>query len=414
LESRAQSLQNAVELNFENIYKNRPSREQVVVGPLRPVWLDKDLVLARRVLAGGQEIVQGCWLDWPGLQRWLLGNLRDLLPNATLQPITGNTSEVQGRALASLPVRLVPGAAVSGFARPSTAILTALILGWGCVLLAGAAMAALLHGTLALSERRAAFVSAVTHELRTPLTTFKMYAEMLSDGMVPDENKRQEYLLQMCSEADRLHHLVENVLAYARLERGSARRRTERVTLSELMQRVKPRLEQRAAQASMMIREAADPGALATVVEVDVSAVEQILFNLVDNACKYAAPFSEDKTIYLEAVAEGGKSALVRIRDSGRGISAEAAERLFQPFSKSAQQAAGNVPGVGLGLALCRNLGRSMGGELRLGREQWQGSMFRIVPAYSLDSLFPQRHQAKMQEHPDRKRKGGNHDHPIP
>jgi signal transduction histidine kinase len=239
-------------------------------------------------------------------------------------------------------------------------------------------MAALLQGTLALSERRAAFVSAVTHELRTPLTTFKMYAEMLAGGMVREENKRREYLLQMCSEADRLHHLVENVLAYARLERGSARNRVERVTLGELIQRVKPRLEQRAGQASMMIQETAEPGALGTFVEVDVSAVEQILFNLVDNACKYAAPFSEDKIIYIEAVSEAGKPALVRVRDSGQGISAETAERLFQPFSKSAQQAAGNVPGVGLGLALCRGLGRSMGGELRLGTGNGKGACFEL------------------------------------
>jgi K+-sensing histidine kinase KdpD len=216
-----------------------------------------------------------------------------------------------------------------------------------------------------LSERRAAFVSAVTHELRTPLTTFKMYSEMLAEGMVPDETKQKSYLSTLCSEANRLSHLVENVLAYARLERGSARSRAERVSLGQLIDRVKPRLDQRAAQVEMQVVVDSDKQALGTVVHVDASAVEQILFNIVDNACKYAAPTATEKLIHLEALPDG-KFAMLRVRDHGQGISAEGARRLFQPFSKSAHEAARTAPGVGLGLALCRRLSRSMGGDLRL------------------------------------------------
>ncbi len=75
----------------------------------------------------------------------------------------------------------------------------------------------MLRGVLALSERRASFVSAVTHELRSPLTTFRMYAEMLAEGMVRDEQQRDRYLSTLRQEADRLSHLVDNVLQYARL-----------------------------------------------------------------------------------------------------------------------------------------------------------------------------------------------------
>src|SRR5438093_2650051 len=90
-----------------------------------------------------------------------------------------------------------------------------------------------------------------------------------------------------------------------------------------------------------------------------------ILFSLVDNACKYAAPTASEKLIHLEALPDG-KFAMLRVRDHGQGISAEGARRLFQPFSKSAHEAAHTAPGVGLGLALCRRLSRSMGGDLRL------------------------------------------------
>jgi len=158
---------------------------------------------------------------------------------------------------------------------------------------------------------------------------------------------------------------VENVLAYARLERGSARNRVESVRLSDLIERTKLRLIQRAGQAGMDLTVDGEENALATVVHVDVSAVEQILFNLVDNACKYAAPGAAEKIIHLEAL-PGGKFAMLRVRDHGQGISEQGARTLFQPFSKSAHEAAHSAPGVGLGLALCRRLSRSMGGDLRL------------------------------------------------
>ena len=246
-----------------------------------------------------------------------------------------------------------------------TPVFFALMVSWLCMLLAAVAVGVLLHGAVSLSERRGAFVSAVTHELRTPLTTFKMYSEMLANGMITDETKRQQYLATLCSEADRLSHLVENVLAYARLERGSARNRVERVTLGELLERITPQLRERTDRAGMELAVDADDGALNTVAHVDAGAVEQILFNLVDNACKYGATGATEKVIHLEALPEG-KFAMLRVRDHGQGISAEGARRLFQPFSKSAQEAAHSAPGIGLGLALCRRLSRSLGGDLRL------------------------------------------------
>jgi signal transduction histidine kinase len=215
-----------------------------------------------------------------------------------------------------------------------------------------------------LSERRGAFVSAVTHELRTPLTTFKMYSEMLAADMIIDPEKRRQYLNTLCSEANRLTHMVENVLAYAGLERGSARSRIEKVTLAEIIERVLPRLIQRAEHSNIRLVVDSEQSASNIPVHVDVAAVEQILFNLVDNACKYGASRATENVIHLEALL-GDKSAMLRVRDHGQGISHASAGRLFRPFSKSAHEAAHTAPGVGLGLALCRRLSRSMGGDLR-------------------------------------------------
>jgi signal transduction histidine kinase len=378
LQARAQTLLQALDIGAQNAALNFPptAKAMVAEGTLKPFWFDGALVLARRVTVQGQPYIQGCWLDWPTLRHWMLEAIKDLLPNAALEPLRDNATDMQARMLAALPIRLVPGAPPGSVRAGLSPVQLVLLVAWGCVLLAAGAVAALLYGAVSLSERRAAFVSAVTHELRTPLTTFKMYSEMLAAGMVTDEAKRNQYLTTLCAEANRLSHLVENVLAYARLERGSARSRIERLSLGDLLVRVKPRLVQRAAQAGVQLVEDADPAVLQTVVEVDVAAVEQILFNLVDNACKYAVPTASEKLIHLEALPERGKFAMLRVRDHGQGISEAAARRLFQPFSKPASEAAGTAPGVGLGLALCRRLSRSMGGDLWLDAQVKPGACF--------------------------------------
>ena len=361
-----------------NQYPAPPGSTRIAEGTVKPIWFGDALVLARRVSVEGRDYIQGCWLDWPQIKTWLLASVNDLLPGANLEPLRDAGADPQARLLASLPLRLQPGS-VSQLstlnAPPFSPIKLALAVSWLCVLLAAVAVAILLHGAVSLSERRGAFVSAVTHELRTPLTTFKMYSEMLAEGMVQDEERRRQYLNTLCSEANRLSHLVENVLAYARLERGSARSRVESLSLGQLIDRVKARLAQRADQAGLRLEVDGAPEALASVVHIDVAAVEQILFNLVDNACKYAAHDAAERVIHLEALPDS-KFAMLRVRDHGQGISEEGARRLFKPFSKSAHEAAHTAPGVGLGLALCRRLSRSMGGDLRLDRLVKSGACF--------------------------------------
>jgi signal transduction histidine kinase len=294
--------------------------------------------------------------------------------------------------LASLPARLVAGEMAVAPAMALSPLVLTLIGAWICMLVAAGAVAGLLWGTVALSERRGDFVSAVTHELRTPLTTFRMYSEMLAEGMVADEAKQRRYLNTLRIEAERLSHLVENVLTYARLERGRARGRAEPVTLDYLIARVRDRLADRAQQAGMQLGVdapsdilAASPRRALAVGEepaeakvlADASAVEQILFNLVDNACKYAA-VATDRRIHL-AADEGGARPALKVCDHGPGISAPDAARLFRPFSKSARDAASSAPGVGLGLALSRRLARDMGGDLAYERRPGDGACFVLA-----------------------------------
>jgi signal transduction histidine kinase len=327
-----------------------------------PRWLAGELILARRVSVNGREYVQGCLLDWPAIREGLLADIADLLPGAELVPLTAPPEDGLSRLLASLPVRLLPGDAALLTSEGLSPTQQSLLIAWAAMLVGALAVAALLQGVMSLSERRAAFVSAVTHELRTPLTTFRMYAEMLAEGMVADEESRRRYLGTLHVEADRLTHLVENVLAYARLERGGTGGRIAPVTVSAMLHEGCDRLAGRAEQAGLQLLTNTDENTLATKALADVSAVEQILFNLVDNACKYAAT-APDRVLHLEAEADA-RHVRLRVRDHGQGVSASQRNRLFQPFLKSADDAARSAPGVGLGLALSRRLARQMGGDL--------------------------------------------------
>jgi signal transduction histidine kinase len=391
-------LQNQAVEQLPDVRLPSPSVDSVLMTRL---WVDGELLLARRVRVGEQEVVQGCLLDWPAIKQGLLIAIEDLLPEAHLEPVADGSGEEESRRLAALPVRLIPGlraedaALVPGMVRgwrvpagaptapPTQAepllspIRLSLVVAWGCVLLAAVAVALLLAGVIRLSDRRAAFVSAVTHELRTPLTTFHMYTEMLAEGMVPDQERQQEYLGTLRSEASRLSHLVENVLSYARLERGRTAGRVEDVDVKQLLEPIRARLADRARQDGMEIVVEGDEEAFSTVIRANTSAVEQILLNLVDNAGKYAQT-AADKRIHLglqrtDAVVE------LRVRDHGPGISDSAARRLFHSFSKSAHEAANSAPGVGLGLALSRRLARDMGGRLWLDKTVADGACFVLV-----------------------------------
>lgn len=356
------------------------------VRPMRAVWIGGELFLLRLVtmaVPGGavENRVQGVWLDAAEVKSQLLAEVADLLPLATLVPETGN-GDLTGLAaqnplsLVAFPLRLRtnerPELAVAGVAP----IRAPLLVGWVAVLFALAASALLVRGVMRLSERRAAFVSSVTHELRTPLTTFRLYSDLLAEGMVREEEKRGQYLRTMRSEADRLHHLVENVLAYSRIERGSARTRREQVALGDLLDRMSDRLAERVRQAGMEFTLECGGDCRGAALETDVTAVEQIIFNLVDNACKYGRGV-DGGTIRVSGSAKG-RRAVVAVRDDGPGVAAEEGKRLFRPFHKSATEAAHTQPGVGLGLALSRRLAKALGGGLKLANPGESGAEFRL------------------------------------
>jgi len=368
------------------------------ITPFHPVWLGSELFMVREALVEGVRRYQAVWLRAGDLGANLLDVIRDLLPNATLEPISEVSvssssslpDETMSRvsndpyALVTLPWRILPGEGPLSTAIGWSPLRISLTVGWVILLLALLASAMLMSGVMRLSERRATFVSSVTHELRTPLTTFHLYSDMLAEGMVKEESKKKEYLRTMRREAERLNHLVENVLSYSRVERGSARAECQKVRLKELLERMVPRLDERVRKEEGELRVLLSGGVEETEVDTDLTAVEQIIFNLVDNACKYGMPEEGERVVLLSASAADAGSLRIKVSDRGGGVALSDVKKLFRPFHKSARDAAHSKPGVGLGLALSRRLARELGGELSLSEERGEGSCFVLkLPALS-------------------------------
>jgi len=358
----------------------------VSVGPLVPVMLagtatDSSTLLSfvRKVRGSRKQLLQGFVVDWERLEGTLLAQVSDLFSTARLHPDAEREAadDPSGAVLTTVPAFLEVSFPGTPPLAPSTPVRVTLGVSWLAALLALVAVGITLRASIAFGERRSRFASAVTHELRTPLTTFRMYSEMLAKDMVPEE-RRKEYLDTLQGEARRLSGLVENVLAYARLEEGRLQVRRERVTLGELLERCVPDLERRASEADMVLRRSgeADPGALGFAVETDVDAVRQILFNLVDNACKYGR--SERGGAVQLGVAVRGERIQVRVRDHGAGVPPGVIEAIFRPFDRGKRDASDRSPGVGLGLALARGLARDLGGELTLESVRGSGASFLL------------------------------------
>ena len=349
---------------------------------MRGVWVGGELFLLRQVVwnppepvntsarlsdkpsSGKQSAVQGVWLDSRVLRELLLAEVADLLPRACLSAVVDGQAAQDSLAMVSFPFRLerneAPGTArTSGQAPLGVPFDVPLWVAWAAVALAVLTSSLLVRGIMRLSERRASFVSAVTHELRTPLTTFRLYSEMLESGAVKVE-KRGDYLRVLSREADRLAHLVENVLAFSRIERGNARSNVREITVCDLLERSRERLEARLATAGLTLE--MDTAGSTLRVRVDTAAIEHILFNLIDNAAKYASNSVPPQV--LIGVQAAGRVVEIAVSDHGPGIPVAERGRIFRAFHKSAREAAESQPGVGLGLALSRRLAKAQGGEL--------------------------------------------------
>jgi PAS domain S-box-containing protein len=223
------------------------------------------------------------------------------------------------------------------------------------------------------------FVGVLSHELRTPVTSIYGGTQvLLRRGARLDPETRNELLVNVAAEAERLQRMIENLVAMARIERGGDFGSTRPV----LIDRIIPQLVERERALWPEVTIEYVPSGPIQMVAADEEYLAQIMRNLLSNAAKYSGPGSTVK-VSLE---DGDGEVIVRVRDDGPGVADEDAERLFGLYYRSALQAS-TAPGAGIGLFVCRELVAAMGGRIWAKSLPDKGAEFGFTVQAYVDDL---------------------------
>jgi signal transduction histidine kinase len=242
-------------------------------------------------------------------------------------------------------------------------------------------IAGMIRRQMRLTRLRNDLVATVTHELKTPLSSMRLLVDTLLDDAQPDLQKVREYLELIAKENTRLSRLIDNFLAFSRMERNKHAFEFRQIEASEVVgaavEAVRERFSVQGCRFDVDLAPdlphlVADPDALVTVV-----------LNLLDNAYKYAGA---DKHIVLRAYAEQG-NVCFQVEDNGVGLSPRDAKKVFKRFYQVDQSLSRTSGGVGLGLSIVEFIVAAHGGRVRVTSRLGHGSKFTVsipcVPARS-------------------------------
>ena len=238
---------------------------------------------------------------------------------------------------------------------------------------------------LRLARLKTDLVAAVSHELRTPLASMRVLVDgLLADARL-DETKTREYLYLLATENARLTRLIENFLAFSRLERGRERFVFAPATPSTLVNAAVGAMRERLPRdGDLQIEIAPDlPPVL-----VDEGAIVSALINLLDNAVKYSP---RDKRVVVR-VSRAAQGVAFQVQDSGIGIAPKEQKRIFRRFYRVDQRLAQETSGVGLGLSIVELIARAHHGSIGVDSTEGAGSTFTLwLPAAAAESTTGRR-----------------------
>jgi two-component system phosphate regulon sensor histidine kinase PhoR len=224
-----------------------------------------------------------------------------------------------------------------------------------------------------LERTRQEFVANVSHELRTPLSLIKGFVETLLEGAKNDPEKATRFLQTIEKHTDRLTFLIEDLLTISRLESGQIVMNLHAVELREETQRVLDDLRSRADEKGSRLDNTVPAGLTA---QADADRLQQVLFNLVENAIKYGR--NQGCVTIGGQEAPDGKVELW-VRDDGPGIPVESRERVFERFYRVDRARSRETGGTGLGLSIVKHIVQAHGGEVWLKSDLGVGTTFHFT-----------------------------------
>ncbi|MGZ5448244.1 MAG: PAS domain-containing sensor histidine kinase [Thermoanaerobaculia bacterium] len=220
------------------------------------------------------------------------------------------------------------------------------------------------------SDARAKFLSMMSHDLRTPLTSITGHASLIAAGMHGPLTEEQSAGLAHIREAGReLMRMINDILDFAKVESGRIDVQVSAVSVANAVARAGSLIHVRLAEKELAFESAGCDG---VEVLADPDRLQQVLLNLLTNAIKFTPAGGRISV----TCARDGDRLLLHVRDTGIGIAPNQQHRVFEPF---VQLEATRAEGVGLGLAISRELTRAMGGELTVESTPAVGSVFTIA-----------------------------------
>jgi signal transduction histidine kinase len=223
---------------------------------------------------------------------------------------------------------------------------------------------------------RSDFVASVSHELKTPLSLIRMFAESLLEGWV-SEQKRPEYYEVITRESERLTGLINNVLDFSRIESGTRKYQRQSADLGGIVRGLVDRYRYHLRAANIELAEdlPSDP----VHAFVDAEAIEQVLVNLLSNAVKYMGDGQQRPRKVTVSLSSDAAHAVIRISDTGVGISEEDRLHIFERFWRADNPQALGVGGSGLGLTLVKHIVEAHNGAISVESVPGQGSSFAVT-----------------------------------
>jgi signal transduction histidine kinase len=214
-----------------------------------------------------------------------------------------------------------------------------------------------------LARQKTDFVSNVSHELKTPLTSIRIFSELLADNPDPDRQKRYSEII--VNESSRLTRLINNVLDFARMDRGETKYEKEVFDLNALVRETLTNFRPNFASGGI------GSGPLPVMGNRD--AIAQVLLNLLSNAEKYG-----DGPIEVTTRRSENGLATVQVSDRGPGVPRGSEEKIFEQFYRAHNSLSSGIQGAGLGLTLARQIARANGGDVIYEPHPGGGSQFSL------------------------------------
>ena len=222
-----------------------------------------------------------------------------------------------------------------------------------------------------LDKTRNQFVSNASHELKTPLATMKIMLESVMYQPDMPEELRREFMQDMNHEIDRLTGIVTDLLTLTRTDSEKGEMKHEPVDMSALTVEVVHMLTPVAEKRGQRLESSIEQG---LQILGDKARLNQILYNLTDNAIKYSP---DGGRIFVSLAKEGDRLAW-RVRDNGVGIPKEDQEHIFERFYRVDKARSRETGGTGLGLSIVKQMVSMHGGEISVRSEPGHGSEFRV------------------------------------